>query len=462
MAEQFENMGGVSNSEPNWLIRFISSRVLQRLADPDRRQQNRDKLEQQRQRRGAAHVVEYFHQVEDPYSYLAAQILQPLLNTYDIELVMHLVHGPVGHSNPEPELLLPYAQADCEVVAPHYGLEFPVGARAPGEKQIALANRMLAAAPQGDLPQLAVTVGQALWSGDIGELKSLAARLGEGSQEETEQRLADGSAHREKLGHYSGAMFNYAGEWYWGVDRLYHLENRLLELGVRRDSGRQLLVPRPGIEMGTLRDNGSMTLEIYPSLRSPYTSIIFDKAVSLARHTRINLIVRPVLPMVMRGVPISRLKAPYIGFDTAREAETLGLQWGKAWDPIGNPVRKALSLYLWAEGQGKGIALLSAFMKLAWTQRVNTNSNSGLRKVVEVAGLDWKEARSQMDIEDEGWQQLVEGNRQAMYAHGIWGVPAFRLLDREGNTILATWGQDRLWLVARLIQERLREAKAAS
>jgi 2-hydroxychromene-2-carboxylate isomerase len=42
-----------------------------------------------------------------------------------------------------------------------------------------------------------------------------------------------------------------------------------------------------------------------------------------------------------------------------------------------------------------------------------------------------------------------------MYNAGLWGVPSFRLLDRQGETQLALWGQDRLWLVAREIERQL-------
>jgi 2-hydroxychromene-2-carboxylate isomerase len=50
---------------------------------------------------------------------------------------------------------------------------------------------------------------------------------------------------------------------------------------------------------------------------------------------------------------------------------------------------------------------------------------------------------------------LLEENRLAMYAAGLWGVPSFRLLDAQGHPLLALWGQDRLWLVAREIQRQL-------
>ena len=65
-------------------------------------------------------------------------------------------------------------------------------------------------------------------------------------------------------------------EWYWGIDRLYHLEKRLMELGVNNDQSDALICPRPEIVMGPLKDPGNLKLR-FPSLRSPYTSIIFIK-----------------------------------------------------------------------------------------------------------------------------------------------------------------------------------------
>jgi 2-hydroxychromene-2-carboxylate isomerase len=42
-----------------------------------------------------------------------------------------------------------------------------------------------------------------------------------------------------------------------------------------------------------------------------------------------------------------------------------------------------------------------------------------------------------------------------MYDAGLWGAPSFRLLDEQGEQLLALWGQDRLWLFAREIQRQL-------
>ncbi|MCZ6457876.1 MAG: DsbA family protein, partial [Gammaproteobacteria bacterium] len=242
-------------------------------------------------------------------------------------------------------------------------------------------------------------------------------------------------------------------------DRFYHLEKRLIELGVRREEAGSLVAPRPEIANGPLQDDGSLTLEIYPSLRSPYTSFIFDKAVELARETGVRLVVRPVLPMVMRGVPATREKGRYIFSDAAREARDLGLDWGDVYDPIGEPVRRCYSLYPWAREQGRDIELLSAFLDAAFSHRVNTNTTKGMRHVVERAGLSWEAAHAVIDNDD--WQAEIEANRLAMYSFGCWGVPSFRLLDTNGEAVLALWGQDRLWLIAREIQRLLAAPDAA-
>ena len=454
MAEQFKDQGGPATMDPNPLVRWLGSKVISRLCSPQRQEKQRQKIEDARLRTGARHVVEYFHQVEDGYSHLATQVLLQLCQRYDIELVCHLVRGPQGNNSAEPELLLQLSRYDAFHVAPEYGLRFPQHPEPLDPAQIELATSVLAAQDSESFIECAAHVGDALWSGDVARLQGLADSLGRASDSEREARLDAGTARRTKLKHYSGAMFYYGQEWYWGVDRLYHLEKRLAGLGADREPGEALLVPRPALEAGTLRDNGSLTLEVYPSLRSPYTSISFDLSLQLARNTGVKLVVRPVLPMVMRGVPATREKGFYIFSDTMREAREAGVPYGNFYDPIGDPVRRCYSLYPWACQQGRGNELLSSFLSAAFAQGVNTNKESGLRKVVEAAGLSWQEA--QPHLGETGWEAILEENRQAMYEAGLWGVPSFRLLDEQGEPLLALWGQDRLWLFAREIQRQLK------
>ncbi len=453
MAEQFKEQGGVATMDPSPFMRWLSSRVVRHLCSDQQLQKRRTRFEAQRRKAGEPHRVEYFHQVEDGYSHLAAQVLPALAARYDVELVCHLVRGPQGKNAPEPELLLRLSRYESHLVAPEYGLQFPAHEQAPDEALVQLAGRILAAQDAAGFTAQAAAVGDALWSGDGDRLQQLATGIGACTDAELEARLDEGTARRAELKHYSGAMFHYGGEWYWGVDRLYHLEKRLAGLGADRESGQAMLVPRPDIAPAELKDDGSLTLEVYPSLRSPYTSIAFDRTLQLADDTGVSLKVRPVLPMVMRGVPATREKGLYIFSDTLREAREVGVPYGNVYDPIGDPVRRCYSLYPWACEQGRGNELISSFLSAAFTRGINTNRESGLRQLGEDAGLDGGVARDL--VGRPGWEEMLERNRLAMYEAGLWGVPSYRLLDEQGGVLLAIWGQDRLWLVARHIQRAL-------
>ena len=450
-------------ANPSPPLRWAMSKLLARAADPDRIAARRRKLEARRRRSGAAHVVEYFHQVDDGYSHLAAQLLSAFVERYQIRLVCHLVGPPRGPNAPEPDFLLDLSRYDAARIGPHYGLEFPGGSDSPGGDLVDLATRILAGVvtDSGTFVDAAPRVGDALWSGSAEALQALAERYRPVA--DAASVLASGERRRADLGHYSGAMFHYTKEWYWGVDRLHFLERRLMELGASRDGGEILSAP-PAIEHGPHHDDGSMTLEIFPSVRSPYTALSFDAAVDLARATGVRLRVRPVLPMVMRGVPVTRTKGVYIFIDAAREASSHGLaDWGSYYEPVGAPVERCYSLYPWAVAEGRGVELLSAFMRAAFREGINTNTDAGLRHVVEAAGLPWADAQSIVGKDawnDHVWRDEIEANRRAMYDIGLWGVPSFRLLDAAGETRLRVWGQDRLWLVAQEIQRALRLVSA--
>ena len=220
MAEQFKDQGGLATSDPNPFLRWLASRIISHLCSPKRLEKRRQKVERSRQKSGQPHVVEYFHQVDDGYSHLAAQVLQRFADRYDVEVVCHLVRGPEGKNVAEPELLLQLSRYDAFHVAPAYGLDFPEHPHAPDPAHLALAAGILAALDNKGFIEHAAEVGDALWSGDKAGLDALAARLGCATDEERQARVAAGTERQAELKHYSGAMFYYGQEWYWGVDRL--------------------------------------------------------------------------------------------------------------------------------------------------------------------------------------------------------------------------------------------------
>jgi 2-hydroxychromene-2-carboxylate isomerase len=214
------------------------------------------------------------------------------------------------------------------------------------------------------------------------------------------------------------------------------------------------VAPRPPTDPGPVCDSGRITLEFFPSLRSPYSAVAFAPTLALAERAGVRLVLRPVMPMVMRGAPVTLAKARYIFTDAQREAEFAGVPYGKFVDPIGRPVERAFSLFPWAQKQGRGADLLGSFLRGAFAEAIDTSRDAGLHKIVERAGLSWSEAQRVIDNDD--WRDELERNRLAMYEElGIWGVPSYRVRGPEGVPDFATWGNDRLWLVAAEIRERV-------
>ena len=443
--------------DPNVFKRWLTSRVMSRLSQFVYMEARHEAEERKRIKRGAPHRIDYFHQVDDGYSHLVAQVLMQFVQRYEIELHCYLVRAPEGKNIAEPELLPRLSRYDSHLIAPGYGLTFPDHPKAPDPKLVSLATRILATQSDEGFINVAAPVGSALWTGNQAELERLASKYGSASLGKADTVLAFGTGLRRKLKHYSGAMFHYGGEWYWGVDRLYLLEQRLIRFGADQKPGEQMIAPRPTIDLAGQKDNGKFTLEFYASLRSPYTAVIFDRVLAFARAANVKLNLRPVLPMVMRGLPTTREKGVYIFTDAAREARAAGVPYGDFYDPIGDPVRRCYALYPWADSHGKATELFSSFLRHAFVLGVNTNNDRGLRKVVEAAGLDWIEAQAHRC--DTEWENLLEENRKNMYAAGLWGVPSFRLLDTEKEGILSVWGQDRLWLVAQILRKALSESR---
>ncbi|MAE94268.1 MAG: 2-hydroxychromene-2-carboxylate isomerase [Deltaproteobacteria bacterium] len=444
-----------SRSDPSPFQRRATSVVMSFLFSQRRQDLSRRFLELRRRLTGSPHRVEYFHQADDPYSHAACQLLEPLAAAYDIELAIHLTGPNTGANNPEPELLAAFARRDVAAMAPHRGLRFDDPGSQPAPEAVEGAQGLLVGAlEKREFAALAPRIGEALWSGDKDALEALAATHAPADPAAMRAAVEQGTKRRRRLGHYSGGMFYYAGEWYWGVDRIDHLEKRLASLGATRDGAETPIAPRPEIDPGPVRDDGSISLEFFPSLRSPYTAASFDPTLTLARQSGVRLVLRPVLPMVMRGVPATFDKGRYIFTDAGREAALLGTPYGPFLDPIGAPVKRGYSLYPWAASQGKGAELLSSFLRAAFSQGVDTGSDEGMKQVVEQAGLSWSEARAHLDTTD--WEEELEANRLAMVNElGLWGVPSYRVSGPTGEPDYAVWGQDRLWLVAHEIRRRI-------
>lgn len=402
---------------------------------------------------GAPRVVHYFHQVDDPYSHLTVQKLALLQRTYAIPFVPHLVRPPTASFRGDATRFTTLALRDAASIAAWFGARLPDGSVQPDERAVARANALLAVALPQDAAAPAMQdavcafavraceVGDALWSG---------ATLADGEGRDAAGALDQGTQLRDRLGHYFGAMFHFEGEWYWGVDRLHLLEQRLRDEGFA-PQGTPPCVPLPQLHAEGI-DAGAVTLEYFPSLRSPYTAVGHARVLELVRRTGVTFVLRPVMPMMMRGVPAPLPKQRYIAFDAAREARFHREPYGRMVDPFGEPVRKAFALYPAATRMGRGLEYVTAYLEASWAKGVDITSDAGLQRVVADAGLDWAALRREAAGDD--WQAVLEDNVSAMLGAGLWGVPSFRVSGGNDETAFACWGQDRLWRVEAEIARR--------
>ncbi|MEM0954163.1 MAG: DsbA family protein [Pseudomonadota bacterium] len=455
MLEPEHNPNPPSVVDPPRILRAMLARVMSRAANTQQITRKRERFEKRRIADGKPHVVEYFHQLDDPYSHLSAQVLKRFADRYDVEIIPRLIRATGGKNQPESEKLATWARRDAELIAPHFGLSFPhdVDVTPPQHAQRAAASLLAESAGAEGVNSIAGTdfvsiierTSTAMWKGELPARQGFA-------DADIDKTLDQGSSRLKELGHYSGAMFYYGGEWYWGIDRLFHLEQRLRELGVCRAPALPYIAPRPAADLTGI-DARQLALHFYPSLNSPYTAIIYDRTLALAEACQIQLHHKPVLPMVMRGVPATPTKVKYILFDTKREADCFGVPFGHLVSPIGTPTRQAYALLYWAKQQDKDRVLLSTLLRHAWSQGKGLHKTSNMRRAVEAAGLDWSEAYRHLD--SDTWKLWVERNQQEMVnGMGLWGVPCFRVSGPQEEPDLSVWGQDRLWLVAAEIRRR--------
>ena len=388
----------------------IKPHILAYALSSKKRDKNRRAFERKRLKIGAPHHVEFFHDPADPYSQLLMQIWPKFTQKYAINTAIHPISPPEAAAAPEPEKLKAYAIRDAQRLAQKAGIDFRPDPDALPAKDTQAAN-----------------------------------------------------VHLKNLGHYMGAMLYYGGEWYWGLDWLHYLEKRLINLGLSREEPCHPIYEPPIFKRGfdanpasKTSDNllvpsskdGCQTLSLdwYFSFRSPYSAIIARDIIALAEKFDIDLYYRFILPMVMRGLPVPRDKKAYIPRDAAREAERMGVDYGRICDPVGRPVEQGYALLPWALSQGKAAPYILSWYQAVWAQGRDAGHRKTLRYILERAGLDWDTAKPHLGNSD--WREEAESNRQELRAYGHWGVPSFRLGDE------VFWGQDRLWAVEQALMAK--------
>ncbi len=385
------------------------------------------------------HQLEIFIRADDPYSYLLVQVLKEFLVRFRVEASFKTVLNLQEDMYLEPEKWFANAVVDANRLAVLYGLDFIVNKSPPSHEAVKEAAINLLDAEKGEhYVECAEEILYELW-----HQKAISAT----SKLLPQRQLEQNQSRLKLLGHYLSASIFYGGEWYWGLDRLDHLEKRLMHLGLAHKANDAVYFNRtyfpfcygkPANEPLELKP-----LEIFWSARSPYSYLGLLRAHQLASYYRIPLIIKPVLPMMMRNMNVPETKKMAIFLDTKREAEKLDIDYGFVADPLGPAVERCYALLDYARENNKLVEYLISFAKGVNAEGVRADTDVGLKIIIERCGLDWSIAKTL--LAKQGWREEVQSNVEEMLALGYWGVPVFKLGD------FVVWGQDRLGLIEREI-----------
>jgi len=391
--------------------------------------------------RGERDLVLVFVNPRDPFGLPLLQALLELQKRFRVRFQLHTVWQQDDEIFPEPPLWREWAQQDAIKLARLYNFTPPCRPTPPSNIELMSATTRLLNTEKADEGlSTATRILTDLWSSNASSEPAL-----EPSGHHNQSLLENENLLR-RLGHYQGSMTCYLGEWFWGIDRLDHLERSLTDQGLKRDSAAAITYSRTWADLTNdavrLPDRApasDTTLEIFFSIRSPYSYLGLERAIQLAEAWNIPLHLRPVLPMVMRGLSVPDAKKWYIFHDTKREANKLGIPYGFVADPLGAGVERCYALYDYACSQNLGLEYMRTYARAVNAEGIRSETDAGLKLIVERAGLEWHKAKALLS--DQGWREWAEVNLQAMYDCGLWGVPSFRYGE------VTCWGQDRLWVI---------------
>ena len=388
------------------------------------------------------HQAVFYFRIDDPYSVLMAQVLPRFARHFGITITPRVMLYLDQQMYPAADMLEELAPRDATQLARLHDLDFPQHWQLP-PREVSLAATRCLLKHEGDerFWSLAAALADALWRNDHDKLEDLLTEHGQMPADRAQLALEARRDQFLKDGHYLTGTLHYEGEWYWSVERLDHLAHRLNDLGLVGSADWPL--PYGRAKRARLKDVPEglkgKPLVLFFSFRSPYSYLALARTYAMADHYGLNLKIRPVLPMVMRGLSVPKAKRFYILKDAAREARLHKVPFGKVCDPVGAGVERCMAIWPFAEKEGRLREWLRAAATGIWSQGINAATDNGLKFLVENAGLDWNRARRWLD--DDSWRDRAEDNRNAMMAAGSWGVPSF-LTEKT-----MVWGQDRFAVI---------------
>lgn len=389
-------------------------------------------------------MVEVYLALNDPHSFMLVQVLNDLQQRFNIKLKLFLIYEAVPSATKNPKLIRDWALKDANYIAQQYDLKLIE--KYPSAKALITGQQVWQLSPK--TIEHAVIIFNQTWFDEFDFYYNNSTPL-INVQIKNQQRLI-------RKGHYLPATLFFAGDWFLGIDRLIHLEAKLTKHGLHNNevttkySNNLLSHPNTlkndDIDNRNNINSNNSPCEIFISLRSPYSYLGFEKIKALADKYQIPLVIKPILPLVMRGFDIPINKARYIYFDAHREAKIANIPFRTFNDPIGRGIVNCYEVFSYAEHKGKAVAFISAAFEAIYVKNIDVTQQHVIKVLCQSIGLDYQAALEYAKEHD--WQQWSDVNQTELEQLGFWGVPCFKYKKSY------CWGQDRLVQIEKAMQAR--------
>ncbi|MEW6990298.1 DsbA family protein [Colwelliaceae bacterium 6441] len=380
-------------------------------------------------------IVEVYLALNDPHSFMLVQVLADIEQRFAIKFKLYLVYKAVPGVTIHPKLMRNWALNDANYISKQYGLKSI--SSLPTAKALLTGQQIWQLSPK--TVESAENIFYQTWFGEFTEFYSTSTPV-INFQIKNQQRLI-------RKGHYLSAAIFFAGDWFIGIDRLFFLEDRLTKLGLNLTNDKSkyhanqlaccsVTAVESSEEKAPIQLHNTHVCEVYISLRSPYSYLGFIKVKKLAQKYQVPMVIKPVVPMVMRGlnVPISKMRYTYI--DANREAKLAHIPFRAYNDPIGQGIVNCYQIFSYAEKNNKSVAFIEATFEAIYVKNLDVAQSHVIQTICHDIGLDYNQALEHAKEND--WQQWSDTHQAELEQLGLWGVPCFKYDD------ISCWGQDRL------------------
>jgi 2-hydroxychromene-2-carboxylate isomerase len=375
-------------------------------------------------------TAEVYLALNDPYSFMLIQVLPELEKRFNIQFKLFLVYESVPGVTIDPKLMRAWAIKDANYIADQYQLKKIT--QQPTQESLFTGQQMWQLRPK--TLANAWQLFQQTWFNEFDDYYHASTPV-INYQIKNLMRLV-------KLGHYLPSSIFIAGKWFVGIDRLDHLEKCLTDFDLAKDDSspvyqKNKLVFAEQVTTGAEVDNNDTDiLEAFISLRSPYSYIGLLQAEKLSQHYQIPLKIKPILPLLMRGLTTTENKQRYAVFDASREANKLEVPFTGITDPLGQGIINAFQVFAYADKENKGLAFIKSAFNAIYVDGLDLSQNSVIASLCKQHKLNYEEALEHNNEHD--WQQWSDCNQASLDGMGLWGAPCFRFKETT------CWGQDRL------------------